>query len=455
LEEKFELLQFMKIVKERKFVIILGTLFCLLFAKVATDYASPVYESSVQMMISQGQVTSQTQPLVESYQATLLSERLTATFSQMLVSRTLAERVIGKLDLSTTPENLQRRIKAEAVEETQLIRFTVTGTDPDFTKRLADTYASEFMEMTDEVIPSSALINVRVVDRAAMPNVPVWPNPVLNLVQAFLVGLVLSTGFAFILGMLDVSIKEKEEVEKLINLPALGQIPVTKNPLLFGSLDPVVAEAYLSLRTNLQYINFDQSIKSLIVSSPSLNEGKTTVSFNLAVVFAQAGYNVLLIDSDLRSPRLGRLFSESANKEGLSNILIGTTEVESAIQGTQIDGLYFIASGPTPPNPANLLNSERMDKLLRSLEDDFDLVIIDCPPIMAVADTPILAVKADAVLLVSSFRKTKKSEMNVSKDALDKVGARITGFVINGVEAVNRKKFDYYYRRPQVKQKAA
>ncbi|MBE0446820.1 MAG: polysaccharide biosynthesis tyrosine autokinase [Actinobacteria bacterium] len=454
MEEKFELLQFIKIIKERRIIIILGTLICLFLAKVATDYTSPVYESSVQMMVSQGQVTSQTQPLIESYQATLLSERLTATFSQMLASRTLAERVIEKLDLALAPENLQKRIRAEAVKETQLIRFTITDANPNFTKKLADTYASEFVKMTDEVIPSSALINVRVVDQAAVPRLPVWPKPLSNLIQAFLIGLVLSTGFAFILSMLDVTIKETEDVEKLVSLPSLGQIPISKNPLLLGNHNPIVAEAYRSLRTNLQYINFDQSIKSLIVSSPSLNEGKTTISFNLATVFAQAGYNVLLVDGDLRSPRLGRLFNES-DERGLSNVLVSAVEVESAIQKASEDRLYYMKSGPTPPNPADLLGSERMTELLGKLEEDFNLVIIDCPPILAVADTPIVAVKADAVLLVSSFGKTKKGELVSAKDALNKVGARIIGFVVNGVEATSRRKFDYYYRKSHVKQKAA
>jgi len=454
LEEKFELHQFLKVIKERKIIIMLGTLVCLLFAKVATDYTPPVYQTSVKMLISQGRVTSEGQPLGESYQAILLSERLTMTFSEMLTSRTLAERVAKELELPLSPEDLQMVVMAEAITDTQLIQLTVTDNDPIFAKELADTFAAEFIEMTEEVIPASALINVRVVDRAAVPSVPVSPKPLLNLISAFLVGITLSTGFAFILGMLDVTIKEKEEIEQLVKLPSLGQTPSMKGSLLLGDYDSATAESYRSIRTNLQYINFDHSIKTLVVSSPSVNEGKTTVASNLAIVFAQAGYRVLLIDSDLRGAMLGALF-DRLSSDGLSNTLIGLSETESVIQSTDIERLYLIASGPTPPNPADLLNSERMDKLLGFLKENFDLIIIDCPPILAVADTPIVASKADAVLLVSRFGKTKKSEMISAKDALVKVGARIAGFVINGARTNDKSKFDQHYRKSRAKQKAA
>lgn len=454
MEEKFELLNFLKIIKERKTIVLIGTLLCLLFARLATDYLPPVYESSVQMLISQGQVKSKDEPMVESYQAILLSERLATTFSQILTSRTLAERVAGRMQLQISPEELQKKVDAEVVKDTQLVKLTVTDTKPSFAKRLADNYAAEFIKMADEVLPSSALVNIRVVDKAAVPRTPIWPKPIVNLVEALVVGLSLSTGLAFVLGMLDVTVKETEEIEQLISLPLLARIPNIKNPLLLGNEETSTAEVYRTLRTNLQYINFDQSTRTLIISSPSLNEGKTTVSHNLAVVFAQAGYNILLINGDLRNPKLNRLLNKSG-ESGLSNVLIGISDVESVIQDTEIDRLSFVASGPTPPNPPDLLNSDRMDNLLEYVSRDFDLVIIDCPPILAVADTPILAVKVDAVLMVSNFGRTKKSDMLAAKDMLDKVGARIIGFVINSAETTNDSRFDYYHRKPDALQKAA
>jgi len=443
MEEQFELLQFIKILSKRKFVIILGTLVCLLSAIVATAFMTPKYESSVQILVSQGQAASPNQPLGESYQAILLSERLAKTFSQMLVGRTLTEKVIEKLELPLLTEDLQKQVSAKPLRDTQLIQLTVINSDPVLAKQLANAYADEFAKMTEKVIPSSALINVRVVEPAAVPLDPVKPKPLLNAVLALLVGLMASTGFVFLLEALDVTVKEAEETELLIGLPSVGRMPKVEDPLLLGSYSAAISEAYRSLRTNLQYLNFDQSIKTIIITSPNMEEGKTTVSSNLAIVFAQAGHNVLLIDCDLRRPRLGDIFNRSSNK-GLSSALVGVSEVRSVIQATDIEGLYIITSGPIPPNPADLLSSERLDKLLDSLEDSFDLIILDCPPVLGISDTPILASKTNAVLLVSRFGKTKKNDMVAARDALNRVGARIVGFVVSGTEMTSNNGYYYY-----------
>lgn len=453
MDEKFELIHFLRVIKERRFIIMLGTIAFLLFAKVTTDRMPPKYESSVKIMISQGQVSSPDEAVDASYQALLISERLVMTLSEVLTSRTLAERVIKKLDLPTVPEDIQERTSAVVVPDTQIIELTVADANAHLAQKLANAYAAEFTKMATEVTPASALINVRVVDNAALPREPVSPKPLLNLMVASLAGLLLSTGFAFLLGMLDVTVKETEEMESLLGLPSVGRVPNVKKPLLFGNHDSVVAEAYRSIRTNLQYMNFDQSIKTLLVSSPSVGEGKTTVVSNLAVVFAKAGHNVLVIDADLRNPRLSKLYGK-ADGDGLSNILIGAVEARRVIQDTDVNGLHIVTSGPIPPNPADLLSSERMDNLLSLVEESFDVIIIDCPPVLALADTPILASKASAILLVSSFRRTRKSEMAAAKATLNKIGARIAGFVLNGVE-INTETKHYHYQRSYTVKKAA
>jgi receptor protein-tyrosine kinase len=446
LTEQVELLQFIRIIGKRKAIIILGTLVCLLSAIAVTSYITPQYEASAQILVSQGQALPNSQSLGDSYQAILMSERLTKTFSQLLGSRILAEKVIETLELPLLPEDLKQKISAKPVRETQLIQLSVIDPNPILAKQLADTFASEFIEMTKQVIPSTALIDVQIVEPAAVPLEPVSPKPPLNSVLALVIGLIASTGFAFLLEALDVTVKETEEVEQIIELPGLARIPRAENPLLLSNESSIIPEVYRSLRTNLQYLNFDQSIKSLVVSSPNMEEGKTTVSSNLAIVHAQAGYSVLLIDCDLRRPRLSEVFNRSSGN-GLSNVLVGATEPRHVVQRTDIEGLYIIASGPIPPNPADLLSSERIDKLLVSIGKNFDLIIMDCPPVLGIADTSILAAKTNAVLLVSSYGKTKKNEMVSAKDALGKVGARIIGFVINGTERSGDN--GYYYNKPE------
>ena len=441
--EQVELLQFIRIIGKRKAIIILGTLVCLLSAIAGTSYITPQYEASAQILVSQGQAVPNNQSLGDSYQAILMSERLTKTFSQMLGNRILAEKVIETLELPLLPEDLKKKISAKPIRDTQLIQLSVTDSNPILAKQLADTFASEFIKMTKEVIPSTALINVQIVEPAAVPLEPVKPKPLLNSVLALVVGVMASTGFVFLLEALDVTVKETEEIEQIMELPALARIPSAENPLLLSNESSIIPEVYRSLRTNLQYLNFDQSIKALVVSSPSMEEGKTTVSSNLAIVHAQAGYSVLLIDCDLRRPRLSEVFNRSSGN-GLSNVLVGAAEPRQVVQRTDIEGLYIIASGPIPPNPADLLSSGRIDKLLATIGKNFDLIIMDCPPVLGIADTSILAAKTNAVLLVSSYGRTKKNEMVSAKDALGKVGARMIGFVINGTERFSDN--GYYYK---------
>ena len=444
MEEQFEVLQFIKILGKRKAIIVLGTIICLLGSIVATSLMTPKFESSTRLLVSQGQIAPGNQSLGESYQALLLSERLAMTFKEMISSRTLAERVISKLELPLLPEDLQKKVGAKLVKDTQLIEISVTDDNPVQVKNIANAYASEFVTITKEVIPSSALINVKVVEPAVVPLDPVKPNATLNVILGFLIGLMASIGLAFLMETLDVTIKEQEDVEGLLGVPSLGKIPGGESPFLLSNDNAIVSDAYRSIRTNLQYINFNQSIKTLIVSSPNQSEGKTTVSANLAIVYAQAGYKVLIIECDLRRPTLANLFYIPDDR-GLSNVLAGAATVESVMRETQVDGLQIISSGPIPPNPADLLNSEHMDRALADLREKFDLIILDSPPALAITDTAILSTKADAVLLLSHYGKTKKNEIVAAKEALSKVGARIIGFVINGAN-MPRKGGYYYYK---------
>lgn len=452
MKESSELLKFLEIAKKRKIVIILGVLVCFLSALVVTAYTTPTYESTAQLLVSQGQAAPRDQSSGESYQAVLLSERLTKTFSQMIAGRSLAEKVMEKLKSPLSPEGLMKKVRAEPVKDTQIIQITVTDTDPVRAKDLANAYAEEFIKMVNKSIPSSALINVGTVEPAVIPHSPVKPKPVLNAVLGLLVGIMASIGFAFLLEQLDITVKEPDEIEELTGLRSLGNIPDVKKPLLLNNNNSMVSEACRSIRTNLQYLNFDRSVKTFMVTSPSMGEGKTTVSSNLAIVLAQAGFKVLVIDCDLRRPNLGKLFDQPSGV-GLSNVLIGVASAESVILPTDIDGLSIITSGPIPPNPADLLNSAGMDELLSSLEKSYDLIILDSPPALSMADAPILASKADAVLLVSNFGKTRKSELAAAVDVLNKVGARLIGFAINKVQ-VSRSNSYYYYYKPYYKQQA-
>lgn len=186
-----------------------------------------------------------------------------------------------------------------------------------------------------------------------------------------------------------------------------------------------VSEAYRTLRTNLSFYSLDEPIRSLVVTSPSAGEGKSTTIANLAVTMAQSGRRTLLVDCDLRRPSLHELFDKPA-EPGLTNVLLGETE-EIPIQQTEVENLYLLPAGPQPPNPADMLGSRRLDTILARIVDEFDIVLLDAPPVIAVTDAAVLGAKVDGVLLVLQAGKTRRDHAERARDLLAKARVRIVG----------------------------
>jgi succinoglycan biosynthesis transport protein ExoP len=441
MEEQLDFLSLVKLTLKHKIAIIVSIVACIILAAVINAYMVPVYQASSEVLLSsQAQKTLGGQQVDETYQVLLLSEQLAKTFTQMISSRALADQVIKRNKLAMSPEELQEKVRAILIEETQLIQITVTDTNAKRAAILANEYSTAFAIMVKRSMPASAPINISIIDPATTPSDPVKPRPTLNLMLGFLLGILIAIGLVFVLEKLDNTVKEPEQVEQLLKIISLARVPNTEHPLLLDNDSMQGSDAFRSLRTNLQYLNFNQSIKTIAVTSANMGDGKTTVSVNLATVYAKAGNKVLIVDCDLRRPMIGKTLN--SNGRGLSELLVGKSNLKSVISRTRIEGLYVISSGLIPPNPADLLGSDRLTDLLSELKEEFDVVILDCPPVLGVADTVILASKADAILLVTHAGKTKKQEIALAKDTLKKVGAHILGFVINGVRM---DKNNYYY----------
>ncbi len=205
-----------------------------------------------------------------------------------------------------------------------------------------------------------------------------------------------------------------------------------------------VAEAYRSLRTNLEFSSLDEPLRTMIVTSAAPEEGKSTVLANLAVVMAQAGKQVILVDCDLRRPVLHEIFGVS-NHTGLTTALLDDSAAELPLRDTGVSGLRLLPSGPQPPNPAELLGSRRMENLIQELREQADMVLFDAPPVIAVTDAAILASKVDGVLLVINAGVTRREHAQRAKAALDRVNARLVGTVLNNVE-LDMSLYGYYSR---------
>jgi capsular exopolysaccharide synthesis family protein len=307
--------------------------------------------------------------------------------------------------------------------------------------------------------------NIKIVDRALVPPGPFTPNVRRNLLMALLFGLFGGLGLIFLVEYLDNSVKGPEDVEKLVGLPSLGIIPylsaegARKSARPYGSHrsygaedekagdQPVVreielinhlypkfsiAEDYRTIRTSILFSHADSSPKTIAFTSTLPQEGKTATISNLAVSFAQLEGKVLLVDADLRKPRLSRVFN-LRNTAGLSSFLAGKRAFDEVVQKTSIDNVWTIPSGPHPPNPAELLNSKRMRELLALAKEQFSVVLLDTPPVLAVIDPVIVSSLADSTVFVVRAGKTTRRSLRRAVEEVRKSKADIIGVVFNEV----------------------
>jgi capsular exopolysaccharide synthesis family protein len=296
--------------------------------------------------------------------------------------------------------------------------------------------------------------NIRVVDRAERPRAPVTPQKALNLLLAVLGGGTLAVGFAFFFEYIDSRIKTPDELRVHLRLPSLGMLPALegkawkgKEPLINQGVPPNFAEAFRSLRTNVLFSSAEDGSRTLVVTSTGPGEGKTTVAANLAMGFAQAGQRVLLIDADMRRPRVHEVFRQK-QEPGLSNLMVGNAKASECVRKSGVPGLWVLAAGRIPPNPAELLGSQRFRDFLVSLHAYFEWVIIDTPPVMAVTDACITAHSASGVVFVVGAEMTSRQAARAAVAQLEHGRARFVGAVLNRVE-IERNSYYYsqYYRR--------
>ncbi len=291
----------------------------------------------------------------------------------------------------------------------------------------------------------------RVVSPAVVAAEPVEPRPLRNAALGLVVGLVFGLGMAFLYEYLDDTVKSTEQVEQLVGAPVLGVIPAEKiekdekrRLTLVSHPGTAAAEAYRVLRNSLDFINFQHDIKSLMVTSAAPSEGKSTVAANLAAGLAQAGKKVAYISCDFRKPTTHHFFPVS-NSIGLSDVLAGAVTLKSALQRVeQVGDLLVLTAGKLPPNPSELLGSEKMQLIVEELKKWADWVIIDTPPLLAVADGSAVARWADGVLFVCKAGQSSRGAVKQAAELLEQVGARTVGAVVWGLEASSGGS-SYYY----------
>ncbi len=274
-------------------------------------------------------------------------------------------------------------------------------------------------------------------------SVPSSPNYKLNLIIGAVAGIILGLIVAVVFNYFDTSVKSLEEAEKHLGLPVLGVIPQDVGLLALQDGNSPDAEAYRILRTNIELKKSLFKARTLAVVSANAGEGKTTTLSNLAYVFASAGYSTLMIDADLRRPRLDR-YSEIESELGLSNYLTSEMELKDVVVKTPTPNLYLLPAGPQPSDPSGVLSSHRMDHLIAEVTKRFDIVLFDSPPVLGVSDASLLVSKADATLVVLQPRKMPLKALLRTRSIIQNVGGQIMGLVMNNVDISADTQYQYY-----------
>ncbi|MBE0504542.1 MAG: polysaccharide biosynthesis tyrosine autokinase [Desulfuromonadales bacterium] len=306
------------------------------------------------------------------------------------------------------------------------------------------------------IAKASTISNIRVVDPAITPDNPLKPQKKKNLLLGLLLGLMAGVGAVFFLEYLDDTIKNPEEAQRLIGAPILAVIPCISSveeeksdlhTAMITHLRPksAIAEAFRSLRTSLHFSAINREKQVLIVTSTFPGEGKSTIAANLAITLSQTGARVLVIDGDMRRPSLHSKF-EHSKVPGLSELLAGDVASASVLHNTGIPNLSLITAGTTPPNPAELLGSEKMADLLTALRTQYDHIIIDAPPVLAVTDAPLLTNRCDLVLVVLETERVPVKAARRMVEMLSNVQAPVGGIVINDKSNSSMERYGYYGR---------
>jgi capsular exopolysaccharide synthesis family protein len=414
----------------------------------------PEYTATLRMYVS----AQSTDTAQAAFQGAQLSQQRVTSYVELVSSTRVSGEVIRRLRLDATPEELAQQITASSKLDSVIIDVTVTGESPQAVEAVANAVGAIFPRLVDELErPSSPTgvppVVVRVVQPAEVPDRPSSPGLPMALALGLLGGLALGLGGALARNALDSSVKSPDQLREVTRAPNLGVVAfdsgVPRHPLTVHE-DPHSprAEAFRQLRTNLQFLDVDTQHKVVVVTSSMPSEGKTTTLANLAIALAYAGSRVLVVEADLRRPKLADLLGVDRSV-GLTSILAGRVRAEQAVQHWSGGVFDVLASGPLPPNPSELLGSQHMASLLAELRERYDVVLLDTPPLLPVTDAAAVAPSTDGAILVCRFKKTRGAQVAQAVTALEAVSVPVLGTVFTMVPSAGPRayaQYNSYYR---------
>ncbi|MEI2777263.1 MAG: polysaccharide biosynthesis tyrosine autokinase [Tetrasphaera sp.] len=445
-----------RVIRQRWRVATAVFLLTLAAAAALTLFSPRVYEARTQVFVS----VLENETNSDLVSGSTYAQAQVGSYMDVVTSPRVLQPVIDSLSLDETPDSLARRIQVVVPDRSVLIDIAIQDGDPGQAAALANTITDRFGETVEKLEATSSKgrsrVSITTLRRAVTDNDPISPKPLRNLLLGGALGLALGLGAALLRETLDVTVRTEADVTKVTSLPSLGSIPldpsVPKRPLITHEGDPdgkpdrqhARAEAFRSLRTNLQFVQTSTDRRSVVVTSSRPGEGKTVTAANMGLSMAAMGSRVCIIEGDLRRPKLLDYLGLEGSV-GLTTALIGACDLADVIQ-PYTEGLAIVGAGRIPPNPSELLGSPRMEQVLRELESQFDYVIIDAPPLLPVTDAAVLSQIAGSTVIVVGLGKIEKDDLRRALALLGKVDANTVG-IINNMVAPNspREGSTYYY----------
>lgn len=374
-----------------------------------------------------GQSSNYVQNVVESY-------AVLATTPRVL------DPVIQRLDLNISATQLANSITVEAPLNTAVLNISTLDEDPWRAQQISAAVASSLISAVDAVAPQlrgKPVIRVETITGATLPQSPASPNTRLLMALGGLAGLLLSVLWALARRVFNRRISSVEDLEEVVRTPVLGEVPLTSKQELVSrailtSPSGQVAEALRSIAATLRFMSVDKPVEAVLITSADVGEGKSSIAVGLALVMAESGHSVLLIDGDLRRPAMARMTGLEGSL-GLTNVLVGDCELEDAAQPWGYPSLRVLTSGEEPPNPGQLIASGRLESVVTAARQEYDYVVIDSPPALSVSDPLWLAPVTDGVVMVTRAGRPTVKEVRHTVDSLDATQSAVLGIVLNGV----------------------
>lgn len=371
--------------------------------------------------------------------STNFARQAVVSYVQVIPTALVLDPVAEELDVDGGSQALAGQVKASAALNSQLITITTTAGDPSEAAQLANAVAESFSRAVSEELErpvgdaTESKVTIEIIAPATVPTAPSAPNIRLNIMLGLLLGLAAGIGIAVLRSVLDTRVHTISDVETAVNAPILGGIPFdpdsAKRPLVVQAAprDPR-AEAFRRLRTNVQFLNLSGAVPSFVITSSAPAEGKSTTAANIALTLAETGASVVLLDADMRKPRVADIFRIEGGV-GLSDVLAGRVRLSDALQ-PWAGKLFLLPAGTLPPNPSELLGSRAMWRTLEELRAVFDYIIIDSPPLLAVTDAAILSRLTTGAILIAASGTSRRPQLEGSVKALDTADAALLGVVL-------------------------